>query len=105
MELARRLQVEEEAVLELVRRGEIESISIPPDIVRFTGEQLQRFLAAHKQPFPGTAWLIHTRERQAKQVERETRRDEKRRREEERKAQLPPDDRPGFLNDRAAPDP
>jgi hypothetical protein len=105
MEMARRLQVEEEAILELVRRGEIECISIPPDIIRFTAEQLRRFLAAHKQPFPGTAWLIHTPERQAKQVERETRRDERRRRDEEQKARLPPDDRPGFLNDRVRPDP
>ena len=48
--------------------------------------------------------MTHTREMQAKQIEREARRDEKRRREEEKKAALPPDDRPGFLGHRAAPD-
>jgi hypothetical protein len=94
------LQVEEEIVLDLVKRGEIAAIVISPEIIRFSPDQVRRFLWARRQPFPGTAWTSYQLDLQRERVEREARRDARRKRDEGRKAALPPDDDPEFLTRR-----
>src|SRR5215831_12551971 len=96
-EVARRLRVDEEQLVAWVHQGLIEAISLPPNVLRFSPAAVRRFLDSYAGPFPGPAYIANRLALEERRRARELRREARRAQE----AALPPDDRPGFLADRA----